>query len=245
MNHASPQSREEQSREEQDGRKPLRARSSGSRWFSVVSLAASSVLLAGLAFGDDPPNPFGKVRPVRSDAVAGAMQLSDGRIITGHFYLTRAHKLRIYDTKRERVREVPLRAVREINAVVKKKWMEHEWRFKANADNEKVYTGRTYPSRIYLHDIKLKRGDTIRGSLAALVYVEPNRKNSTEAKTPNRTDAARPKPQRYMLHKRDKGKPGQALKDLIYVRRILFGPEAETRLRHKPHGGSTTSRRQK
>lgn len=226
-----------------NGEMLFRAPRSGSHWIVMASLVVPAVLFTGLVFGGDPPNPFSNARPVRSDAVAGAMQLSDGRILVGRIYLTRSHKLRIYDIKQERIREVPLRAVREINAIVQKEWAEREWRFKANADNEKVYTGRTYPARIYLHEIKLKRGDAIRGSLAAVVYVEPNRKKGDAAKTPNRTDAARPKPQRYLLHKRDKGKPGQALKELIYVRRILFGPDAEAQLRHKPRGGSTTTRR--
>jgi len=200
------------------------------------------VLCAGLLRGGDPPNPFGNVRPVRQDAVTGAMQLSDGRIVAGRFYLTRAHKLRIYDIGRERIREVPLRAVREIDATIKKEWLEREWRFKANADNQKIYTGRHYPARIYLHEIKLKRGDAIRGELAAVMYVAPNPQKDAAKNTSGSAGAVPPKPQRYLLHKRDKGRPGQVLKDLIYVRRIIFGPDAETELRRKPRGGTRPPR---
>lgn len=232
-------------RRHQSGETPWRVRRSGMRWIVVASLSMQAVLCAVLAVGGDPPNPFGNPRPVRSDAIAGAMQLSDGRILAGRIYLTRNHKLRIYDLKQERIREIPLRAVREINAIVQKEWAEREWRFKANADNKKIYTGRTYPARIYLHEIKLKRGDSIRGALAALVYLEPNREHGDAARTPSRKGTARPKRQRYLLHKRDKGKPGQVLKELLYVRRIIFGPDAEAQLRprHKPRGGPAGTQR--
>jgi hypothetical protein len=37
------------------------------------------------------------------------------------------------------------------------------------------------------------------------------------------------KPERFILHQRDKGEMGQRLADLVYVRRVEFGPEAYER----------------
>jgi hypothetical protein len=167
--------------------------------------------------GEEPPNPFGTVRRQRTDAIGGAVYLSNGKTIRGKVYLTRGHLLRIYDAQKQRVREVPLRVVKEIVCIVKKQWNEKEWRFKENANDKKVFTGRTYPARIYVHQIKLKRGDSITGPLAALVYLEPDPPAASKARV-------RPeKPRRFLLHKRDKGEPGTTLKELVYVKRIVLG----------------------
>ena len=75
----------------------------------------------------------------------------------------------------------------------------------------KLFTGRTYPAREYSHKITLQNNQTIRGSLAGIVYVQ--------------ADPAR-EPQRFLLHKRDKGEPGTDLKSLVYVRSIQLGEKA-------------------
>jgi len=200
------------------------------RWTLLIlfSLSTTGSAHFSLLAEEEPLNPFGNVRGKRTDAVPGAMLLSDGKILKGNFYLTRDHNLKIYDETKERIREVPLNAVREIECSVKKEWMEKEWRFKENANNEKIYTGRTYPSRIYVHELKLKRGDSIQGPLAALIYFEPAPPNNEpENEQPGAIADTPPGPVRYLLHKRDKGKPGEELKDLIYVKRIVLGRDAE------------------
>lgn len=172
----------------------------------------------------DPPNPFGTTREERTDAIDGAVHLSNGTVVRGKVYLTRGYDLRIYDAKREAFRNVPLRAVEQITCNVEKEWLEREWRFKENANDEKIYTGRTYPSRIYTHEIKLTRGDVIDGPLGVVVYVAPTSAPAAES-GPGKTEDE-PKPQRFMLHKRDKGEPGQTLNDLVYVKKIVLGAAA-------------------
>ncbi len=109
---------------------------------------------------DDPPaiNPFGKPNQPREDAFAGCVELSDGNLHPGKLYMTRDLRLKIYDEQLKRQREVPLGVVASIECAVQREWMEKEWRFKANADNEKVYTGRSYPVRQYTHTITLRDG---------------------------------------------------------------------------------------
>ena len=172
----------------------------------------------------DPPNPFETTRDERTDAVDGAVHLSNGTAVRGKVYLTRGYDLRIYDTKREEFRNVPLRAVEEITCHVEKEWLEREWRFRENANDEKTYTGRTYPSRIYTHQIKLTRGDVISGPLSVVVYISPTTEPAPESGPTKADDPA--KPQRFMLHKRDKGEPGQTLNDLVYVKKIVLGAAA-------------------
>ncbi len=92
-----------------------------------------------------------------------------------------------------------------------KEWLEKEWRFKENANDEKYFTGRTYPAREYTHKIALQNGQAIQAALSAIVYVQ--------------ADASK-EPERYLLHKRDKGEPGTDLKALVYVRSIQLGEKA-------------------
>jgi hypothetical protein len=171
------------------------------------------LLFAPAAAADEPPalNPFGKATAVREDAVPGYCELSDGSLHIGQVYLTRDTRLKIYDEKVERQREVPLSAVRRIDGIVQKEWLEKEWRFKENANDEKVYTGRSYPAREYVHEITLQDGRTIRGPLSAIVYVQAPGGGQAE---------------RFLLHKRDKGAVGGDLKSLIYVRSVELGDAA-------------------
>jgi hypothetical protein len=168
------------------------------------------LLLSAAGEQDSPPalNPFGTRSQVRDDAVSGSVQLSDGSEATGQVYLTRDARLKIYDSQLKRQWEVPLSAVRRIECSIEKAWLEKEWRFKENANNEKVYTGRSYPVRQYVHTLTLADGRRIIGPLAAIVYVQRPEE---------------PEPRRYILHQRDKGPPGSELKSLVYVRRIDLG----------------------
>ena len=207
-------------------------------WICRISLAlALSFVASALCPADDaPPNPLKNEQSERTDAVFGAMTLSDGSVVRGKVYLTRGHQLRIYDTAKEENRDVPLKAIREIRCHVEKEWMEAEWRFKENANDEKVLTGRKYPARIYVYEVILVKGSSINGTLPSVIYIEPestnNRqeKESVESKPVDKSDAeALPaiKPVRYLLHHRDKGDPGKSLRDMVYIEKIVFGEAAK------------------
>ena len=187
------------------------------RWMAAMVVALSAAL-GGLAVADEPPaiNPFGPRPAARSDGLPGVLELSDGSLRIGEIFLTRDAKLKIYDPKTKRFRQVPLEEVRRIECHVQKEWLEREWRFREAASNEKVYTGRTYPARIYEHTVTLRDGTSIRGPLSAPIYVR---------------EAESKKPQRFLLHKRDKGPIGTTLKELIYVRRVELGKKAVERAR--------------
>jgi hypothetical protein len=184
-----------------------------------------SVLTTGLLLlsgaqgvrGQEPPalNPFGSraERPdqKRDDAVPGFVETSDGKVLPGQITLTRDARLKIFDEQQKKHREVPLKAIKRIDCTVLKEWVEEEWRFKENASDEKYFTGRTYPSREYTHTITLQNGQKIEGTLSGIVYV----------RAPSAED-----PDRYLLHKRDKGQPGTDLKSLVYVRSLQLGDKA-------------------
>lgn len=184
----------------------------------IVTIVALSCGLSAVE-AEEPPaiDPFGPKTTQRKDAISGRIELSDGSVHPGMIYLTRDKRLKIYDQQLQRQREIPLRKIKRIDCKVKREWMEKEWRFKETTSDEKIYTGRSYPAREYLHTITLHDGRTIVGSLSALVYLQPKR-YSPDGKPP---------PERYLLNKRDKGKIGAELKSLVYVTRIVFGKEAK------------------
>ena len=163
----------------------------------------------------EPPavNPFATRDKTRPDAVPGYVELSDGTILPGQIYLTRDARLKIFDGEQQRNRDVPLQAAKRIECKVEREWMEKEWRFKENANDEKVFTGRSYPAREYVHRITLQGDRTIEGTLSGIVYVQAEGSNDREAK-------------RFLLHERDKGPPGSELKSLSYVRVIELGNKA-------------------
>ncbi len=185
--------------------------------------AVSAVLLSSIALfllsrtapAQEPPslNPFGtsaEQKP-RDDSMPGYLETSDGRVHPGQLFLTRDARLKIYDEERKRQREIPLKAITRIDCVILKEWLEKEWRFKENASDEKYFTGRSYPAREYSHKITLQNGQSIAGTLSAIVYVQAD---------PSKD------PERYLLHKRDKGNLGTDLKALVYVRSIQLGEKA-------------------
>lgn len=200
-----------------------------SRLFLFVALLpfAAHVRLAG----DDPPalNPFAPKAAVRDDAVPGYIELSNGAILPGHIHITRDARLKIYDEKVERQREIPWNRIRQIDCTVQKEWLEKEWRFVENANDRKVFTGRTYPSRIYVHTITLSDGRKIQGPLSAVIYLQ-------------RLDR---KTQKYLLHKRDKGEPGYDLESLRYVKSVRLGPDALKEGQRRLEEKASAARKQK
>jgi hypothetical protein len=203
-----------------------------------MNRAVPIILLSGLLGGqllrstpgaEQPPavNPFGRQPQVREDATAGYIELSDGAVHAGKLYLTRDARLEVLDEQSKRRSEIPLSAVRRIECKVERQWMERQWRFKESANNEKVYTGRAYPARQYVHTITLSSGRTVRGALSAIVFVQDHF-----------TDEVK----RFLLHKRQKGPLDSDLESLVFVRTIELGDEAlETGKRKAAEGKSRRS----
>ncbi len=188
-------------------------------------LVFAVLLLGPGTLAAEPPtiNPFGRAPTVRDDALPGYVEMSDGTVHPGNLYLTRDKRLEIFDQKLQRQREVPLRALKQIECRVSRQWMEKEWKFKELASEEKMFTGRTYPVREYAHRITLHDDRTITGTLAGIVYLQPASSSSSTRPGASRTG---PKQERYLLHKRDKGKIGDKLESLLYVKWIKLGEDA-------------------
>ena len=144
------------------------------------------------------------------------------RSIRDIIYLTRDKRLKISDEQSQRQREIPLSAVKQIDCTIKKEWMEKEWKFKELTKDEKMYTGRSYPTREYEHTITLQDGRTISGELSAIVYVQPGDDSTANP----RVSRSETKAEQFILNKRNKGEIGQDLQSLVYVKSIKLGKEA-------------------
>jgi hypothetical protein len=208
--------------------------------------AVLAALLYGSCPAAEPPalNPFARnpaMAGEREDAIPGYVEMSDGSIHYGRLYLTRDKRIQIYDATIERQREIPLDKVAQLECKVMKEWIEKDWRFKELALDEKLYSGKSYPAREYKYALTLQDGRTIEGSTSGIVYLIPGDYG------PTKPGEYRPEgdPERYFLHKRDKGKVGEQLKDLKYVKSIKLGEEAfqagkKKALSHRNSGTSSS-----
>ncbi len=200
--------------------------------FLLAELLVLLAIPAARGRQSEPPalNPFGsraeREDQKRDDAVPGFVEMSDGKIHPGQVMLTRDARLKIFDEQQKKHREIPLKAIKRIDCTVLKEWVEQEWRFKANASDEKYFTGRSYPSREYPHKITLQNGQKIEGTLSGIVYVRADPDPEAEL-------------ERYLLHKRDKGYPGTDLKALVYVRSIQLGAKALEEGKRKAAGAAS------
>ncbi len=188
---------------------------------------AAVLFLASLSLrAADPPalNPFGQApSSQRDDAAVGCIELSDGTKHSGLIYLTRDKRFQVFDKEMQRQREIPIHVIKKIECTVKKEWLEKEWKFLETANDEKLYTGRSYPVREYVHTITLKDDRTVTGALAAIVFLEEQKYKTARPEG----GAATVEPERFLLHKRNKGEMGATLKSLVYVKRITFSDKED------------------
>lgn len=189
----------------------------------LCALVATTLCMAE-ARSEEPPaiNPFGPRQSEREDAVPGYVELSNGQVIAGKVYMTRDKRLKIYDEKLQRQREIPLNRVKQIECIVVSERMEKEWRFRETTSDVKEYTGRSYPAREYRHRITLDDGRVIEGPLSEVIYVAPDASRISASDS----RAEPPEPQRFIIYKTHKGPAGTDLKSLIYVKTIKLGEEA-------------------
>jgi hypothetical protein len=169
---------------------------------------------------DEPTNP-----PIRRrteapppDAVKGFLLLSNGDRVEGDIHLTRDTVLKFYHTDKKTLLRVRLDELTHIEQQPTVERMEKEWRWLENANDQKVYTGREYPLRQLDTTLHMKDGRTLKGELTALIFV--TNENGR---------------QRFILHKRQKGDPGQKLSELLYVKLADFRvSEKKTEKKEEP-----------
>lgn len=184
--------------------KPVKPKSNLDLWLNEDAEASPDKKARDL---DGGRNPFSRILAVgRPDALPGVVELSDGRILAGGLYTTVEKPWLVFVEKESRWRRVPFITALSIVAVVVSEKMELRWRWKAMGEPEKVYTGKKYPTRRFLWKFRLLDGSYMTGAVKGQplwVQYGPKRHGP------------------FVLHERSRGKDGQSLKDLVYVKRVI------------------------
>jgi len=152
-------------------------------------------------------NPFAQPAYHPSYALPGAVQMSDGKVLTGWLYTTEDKPIRLFVEDQKRWRLVPLAAALSISAVVVEARLEKTWRWKQMGKPERVYTGKSYPTRRLAWRIKLADGSEIVGAIKGqpVFLAHPGRP-----------------PMALVLHERQRGRNGQELTDLVFLKKLVI-----------------------
>ena len=178
------------------------------------------------AAGIEPPavNPLGRGdRFGRRDALPGIVILSDGKMLPGGLYTTRDKNWEVWVQSQQRWRHIPPIAVLSIRAVVVEEKADREWRWKEMGSDEKVFTGRTRPTRRLEWTFHLIDGSYLTGSVKGQpLWVESAQKRHGP----------------FVLHERSAGNYGQSLKDLVYVKQVVISRRAMQQVLDAPRASS-------
>ncbi|MDR1964523.1 MAG: hypothetical protein LBQ50_12150 [Planctomycetaceae bacterium] len=197
--------------------------------FTILVLSFLQYVDSDVRSAEEPPalsNPLSKRREVdvREDTVPGYVEMSNGEVFPGLLYITRDKRLEIFDVELKRQRTIPITKIAKIECNVEKEWLEKIWRFKELASDEKMYTGETYPCRIFTYTITLDDGREIEAPMSGLIFVQELEPGETPevGHIPER-DAAR-----LYFHKRqaEKTDVGKKLADIHYTKLVKIGDDA-------------------
>jgi hypothetical protein len=160
--------------------------------------------------GDNPTTPAATApageRPSRADALPGAVELSNGKILAGYLFTTAEKDWEVFVEEEKVFHRVPFIAVLSLTANVVEEGMELEWRWKEMGTPERVYTGRSYPTRRLTWTLKLIDGTSITGAIKG---------------QPLWVEQVSGKYGPIILAERTKGEMGQTLQDLVTVKRLV------------------------
>jgi len=185
------------------------AKSNLDYWLSQGKAASSGP--AGVV--EPTANPLGPAgrRIGRRDALPGVVALSDGRLLPGYVYTTRDKNWEMWVESEKRWRHIPPILVLSIRAVVLEAKLDKEWRWKEMGSDERTYTGRTRPVRRHEWTFHLIDGSYLTGSVKGQpLWVEYGPKKHGP----------------FVLHERTAGQYGQALADLVYVKKVVISRRA-------------------
>lgn len=143
--------------------------------------------------------------PTQDESRPGVLVLSDGAPLTGRLSTTLRQPLRVWDTGKQEYEDLPFSLIKSIEVRVISESQAPEWKFAQGGIDIKEYSGRTYPARQSEYAVTLDDGTIVTGAVAAPIYLD----NADGHKV-------------FILHKKDKGEPGQKLADLVYVKAIRF-----------------------
>jgi hypothetical protein len=148
-------------------------------------------------------NPF--LAELSKEGANGVITLSDGRRISGYITTTAEQPLRVWDEPNKQNHDLPLMTILTLKAKVVSEGEEAEWNFEKGGSDVKIYTGKSYPTRETQYEVTLTNGQSVTGAIAAPLYIKTAKGNEL-----------------FILHTKDKGKVGQTVDELVYVKSVEF-----------------------
>ncbi len=136
----------------------------------------------------------------KQQGLNGTIKLSNGQVFSGIISTTPDRPIRIWNEAETRYEDVLLDQITQMKVKIVWERDEKEWHFKESGSDIKVFTGKSYPAREYQYEISTKDGQVRTGGVVAPIYLSNDGTNA-----------------QFILHKRDKGLPGQKLADLVYI----------------------------
>ncbi|MCK5113252.1 MAG: hypothetical protein KAR11_00625 [Phycisphaerae bacterium] len=159
----------------------------------------------------------------RDDAICGVVELSDDTQLGGGVFTTRNKPWIVWVASEKRWRLIPPAAVLSITAVVVEEKLELQWRWKATGEPEKVYTGERYPFRRFEWKFHLADDTYIQGVVKGQpIWIE----------TPDKTRGP------FVLGERTKGKVGQSLQNLIYIKKVVLSRKMMEKVKQEQAAGT-------
>ncbi|MCK4284187.1 MAG: hypothetical protein KAX44_07710 [Candidatus Brocadiae bacterium] len=136
------------------------------------------------------------------------VELSDGSSVRGRVHIT-DDKIIIHNEAQERRYSIRTAEMAKLENAIEEQSMEPKWLFRESGLDDKVYTGEHFPVRHYLTRVTFHDGRQLTGHIIAkTLYVE--------------SDGTK---RRFILRRKDEGKVGETLEDLLYVCSIVFTAE--------------------
>ncbi len=158
---------------------------------------------------NDPLGTINEKPPI--EARIGTVTLSTGKAYEGRIWTTIATPLRVWVEAEKTYRDVDWALVSRIEVHVLEAVMEDDWRWLKEGSDQKVYSGKKYPSISLAYKFTLVNGQTLEGTVVAPINVFDGQTEHHLA-----------------LYKKYKGKLDETLQDVVYVKSIsLHPPTAE------------------
>jgi hypothetical protein len=143
-------------------------------------------------------------KPPESSSL-GTITLSDGTRFEGRIWTGANAPVRVWVEETKSYRDLDLALVRKIEVHVLSQAMEEDWRWLKEGSDQKVYSGKKYPSVSLAYKFTLLNGQQIEGTVVAAIYFADGTKSRTLA-----------------LYKNYKGNLDDTFKDLIYISSITL-----------------------
>ena len=153
---------------------------------------------------------LGTLKPtIPQGARSGVITLSNNIKLEGRIWTTLNTPFRVWIEESKTYRDLDLALLKRLDVHVLSQTMEDDWRWLKEGSDQKVYSGKKYPSVSLAYKFTLLNGQVVEGTIVAGIYFADAAKSRTLA-----------------LYKDYKGNLDDTFKNLVYITSITFDAPA-------------------